>query len=78
MTQTKPILVTGASSGIGKLVTESLAQKGRLVYACARKKSDIEKLNKIENVTSFQLDVTNPLDIQQVVTLNKLNVFLVN
>lgn len=68
VTQTKPILVTGASSGIGKLVTEFLADKGQLVYACARKKSDIEKLNRIENVTSFQLDVTNPLDIQQVAT----------
>ena len=68
VTQTKPILVTGASSGIGKLVTEFLADKGQLVYACARKKSDIEKLNKIENVTSFQLDVTNPLDIQHVAT----------
>jgi len=68
ITQSKPILITGASSGIGKLVTEYLAQKDQLVYACARKKKDIEKLNKVENVTSFRLDVTNPLDVQKVVT----------
>ncbi|MHA1444377.1 MAG: SDR family oxidoreductase [Candidatus Hodarchaeales archaeon] len=68
MTKTKPILVTGASSGIGKMVTEVLSQKGHLVYACARKEVDIEKLNKIENVISFRLDVTNPLDVQEVVT----------
>ncbi|UCG04724.1 MAG: SDR family NAD(P)-dependent oxidoreductase [Candidatus Heimdallarchaeota archaeon] len=52
---------------MGKLVTEFLAQKGYLVYACARKPIDIERLNKIENVISFQLDVTNPVDVQQVV-----------
>jgi len=68
LTKTKPILVTGASSGIGKMVTEVLSQKGHLVYACARKEVDIEKLNKIENVISFRLDVTNPLDVQEVVT----------
>ena len=71
MTQTKPILVTGASSGIGKMVTEVLSQKGHLVYACARKKDDIKMLNKMKNVTSFRLDVTNPLDVQEVVTCVK-------
>ena len=67
MSKIKPILVTGASSGIGKLVTERLAQKDQLVYACARKKREVEMLNAMENVLSFRLDVTNPLEIQQVV-----------
>lgn len=68
MSQSKPILVTGASSGIGKMVTEFLAHKGQLVFACARKKEDINKLNELENVISFKLDVTNPLEVQQAVS----------
>ncbi|MHA2226556.1 MAG: SDR family NAD(P)-dependent oxidoreductase [Candidatus Hodarchaeales archaeon] len=62
-----PILVTGASSGIGRVITEFLAQKGNLVYACARKESDIKNLNSLENVFSFRLDVTKVAEVQQVV-----------
>ncbi|MFX0206183.1 MAG: SDR family oxidoreductase [Candidatus Hodarchaeota archaeon] len=67
MFQNQPILVTGASSGIGKMVTDYLARSGHFVYACARKKSDIEHLNEIDNVISFRLDVTNPSEVKQVV-----------
>ncbi len=67
MSQNKPILITGASSGIGKMVTECLAQNGYLVYACARKQEDIASLNEVENVISFRLDVTNPTEVKQVV-----------
>jgi NAD(P)-dependent dehydrogenase (short-subunit alcohol dehydrogenase family) len=48
------------------MVTEYLAQKGYLVYACARKNDDIETLNEMENVISFRLDVTNPEEVKQV------------
>lgn len=67
MSQNKPILVTGASSGIGKMITDYLAQNGYLVYACARKQNDIASLNEIDNVISFRLDVTNPTEVKQVV-----------
>lgn len=67
MSQNKPILVTGASSGIGKMITDYLAQNGYLVYACARKQNDIASLNEIDNVVSFRLDVTNPTEVKQVV-----------
>jgi len=66
MSQNKPILITGSSSGIGRMVAESLAQNGHLVYACARKQKDIESLNEIENVISFRLDVTNSAEVKQV------------
>ena len=66
MSQNKPILVTGASSGIGRVVTNYLAQNGHLVYACARKQSDIETLNEINNVISFRLDVTNQEEVMKV------------
>ena len=54
----KAILVTGATSGIGRNITETLAGNGYFVYAGARKQSDMDELNKIENVQAVRLDVT--------------------
>ena len=57
------VLVTGASSGIGRKITEVLAAKGYFVYAGARKAEDLAALNTIKNVQSVKLDVTVPADI---------------
>ena len=57
-TQAKAILITGASSGIGRTTAEYLASKGYVVFAGARKDADIEELNEIENITAIRLDVT--------------------
>ena len=54
----KAVLVTGASTGIGRKITELLASKGVFVYAGARKDSDIKELNAIDNVMAIRLDVT--------------------
>jgi NAD(P)-dependent dehydrogenase (short-subunit alcohol dehydrogenase family) len=54
----KSVLVTGASSGIGLKITEVLAGRGIHVWAGARKEADLERLDKMENVTSIRLDVT--------------------
>jgi NADP-dependent 3-hydroxy acid dehydrogenase YdfG len=54
----KAVLVTGASTGIGRKITEDLAGRGIFVYAGARKDSDIKELNAIENVMAIRLDVT--------------------
>ena len=54
----KAILVTGASSGIGRKITEHLAARGYFVYAGARSEEDLRELNTIENVQSIRLDVT--------------------
>jgi NAD(P)-dependent dehydrogenase (short-subunit alcohol dehydrogenase family) len=59
----KAVLVTGASTGIGRKITEKLAADGHFVYAGARKDSDFEELNAIENVQAIRLDVTVPDDI---------------
>jgi NAD(P)-dependent dehydrogenase (short-subunit alcohol dehydrogenase family) len=59
----KAILVTGASTGIGRNVTEHLAAAGYFVYAGARKPADLEALGKLENVQAVRLDVTKPADI---------------
>lgn len=54
----KAVLVTGASTGLGRMLAETLASKGYFVYAGARKDKDLEALNAIENIQSIRLDVT--------------------
>ena len=59
----KAVLVTGASTGIGRKVTEKLAADGYFVYAGARKEEDLKALAAIKNVQAVRLDVTNLQDI---------------
>lgn len=59
----KAVLVTGASSGIGRRIAETLAAQGHFVYATARKAEDLAELAKIKNVQPVKLDVTVPADI---------------
>ena len=54
----KAILITGATTGIGRLAAETLAKEGFFVYAGARKQKDLDALNKIKNVQAIRLDVT--------------------
>jgi NAD(P)-dependent dehydrogenase (short-subunit alcohol dehydrogenase family) len=59
----RAVLVTGASSGIGRNITERLAANGFFVYAGARAQKDIDELNAIPNVQALRLDVTVASDI---------------
>jgi NAD(P)-dependent dehydrogenase (short-subunit alcohol dehydrogenase family) len=59
----KAVLVTGASTGIGRRITERLAADGYFVYAGARKDSDLAELNAIDNVQALRLDVTKPEEV---------------
>ena len=59
----RAVLVTGASSGIGLKITETLAAQGWFVYAGARKPEDMASLNTIRNVQAVRLDVTVTADI---------------
>ena len=59
----RAVLVTGASTGIGREITERLAAKGHFVYAGARKDSDLAELDAMENVQAIRLDVTRPQEI---------------
>jgi NAD(P)-dependent dehydrogenase (short-subunit alcohol dehydrogenase family) len=62
-TPVKAVLVTGASTGIGRNVTEHLAAAGYFVYAGARKDADLAALGKIPNVQAIRLDVTKQADV---------------
>ncbi len=59
----KAVLVTGASTGIGRNLVERLAAEGYFVYAGARKESDLKELQAIKNVQALRLDVTSREDI---------------
>ena len=54
----RAVLVTGASSGIGRKTTETLASSGFFVYAGARKDADLQSLGTLANVQPIRLDVT--------------------
>jgi len=56
----QPVLIRGASSGIGQQQTCYLAQLGYSVYATTRKDEDLSALGNIENVTLIPLNVCNP------------------
>ena len=67
----KSILVTGASTGIGRHLAESLAEAGHHVYAGARKEKDLAELGAIENVTAVQLDVTSQEQVDAALAMIK-------
>lgn len=68
-TTQKAVLVTGASSGIGRKITELLASDGYFVYAGARKDSDLAALNAIPGVQGVRLDVTKTEEIDAAVRI---------
>jgi NAD(P)-dependent dehydrogenase (short-subunit alcohol dehydrogenase family) len=63
----RAVLVTGASTGIGRHITERLSAAGYFVYAGARKDADLAALDEIENVQAIRLDVTRQADIDAAV-----------
>jgi NAD(P)-dependent dehydrogenase (short-subunit alcohol dehydrogenase family) len=62
----KVILITGASSGMGKEAAKKLIQEGHTVYAVARRIDQMNDLNSMGG-HPLQMDVTIEADIQNVV-----------
>ncbi|MRX27204.1 SDR family oxidoreductase [Kangiella sp. HZ709] len=65
----KAVLITGASSGIGKKTAEMMAKQGYFVYAGARKEKDLKALSANKNMLGVRLDVTIQEDIDKAVEL---------
>jgi len=68
----KVILITGTSSGFGKLTAQTLAKDGHKVYASMRgvngKNSEAAKeLGNLDNVTVLELDVTSEESVNNAV-----------
>ncbi len=63
---TQVVLITGASSGMGKTTAEYLIKQGYIVYAAARR---VEHMNDLKALGGYPLkmDITNEEDVTRVV-----------
>lgn len=63
----KVILITGASSGMGKVAAQKLIQEGHKVYTAARR---IDQMQDLKAMGGFpiQMDIANESDIEKVVS----------
>jgi short-subunit dehydrogenase len=61
----KVIFVTGATSGIGRMITEMCVKLGHKVYATGRNEPSLEMLSKL-GATVFKADLTKKEDIEYV------------
>ncbi|MEM7117371.1 MAG: SDR family oxidoreductase [Chloroflexota bacterium] len=64
----KTIVITGASSGIGKATAKHFAQQGWNVAATMRKPEKETELGNIANISLYQLDVTDQASIDSAAT----------
>lgn len=69
--QTKSVLVTGATTGLGRHLAETLASEGHHVYAGARTDKEMQELNAIKNITAVRLDVTKQAQVDAAVAVIK-------
>lgn len=65
----RAVLVTGASSGLGRAIAERLAKEGFFVYAGARQAADIAELSTIPNMRGVRIDVTSTAEVDSALAL---------
>lgn len=62
----KVVLITGASSGIGKVTAKHLIKQGHIVYGAARRLENMKDLNELGG-HAIGMDITNESQIQAAV-----------
>ncbi len=62
----KVVLITGASSGMGRATAEFLAENGFMVYAGTRDTEALRELER-EELVPIRLDITDPVSVEAVV-----------
>lgn len=59
------IVITGASSGIGRATVELFSKRGWHVAATMRSPEEHQELSNLKGVSLYQLDVTNETSIRE-------------
>ena len=74
----KTLLITGATSGIGKALALHAAEKGYQVIACGRNQGVLDELAAKPNIKPLKLDVTSLEDAKQALHNVKCDVAILN
>lgn len=75
----KSILITGATSGIGKSLCQLYQAKGWHVIACGRNQNILDELGQLNNVSCLQFDLADKAQMQEVLgTHNALDAVILN
>jgi NAD(P)-dependent dehydrogenase (short-subunit alcohol dehydrogenase family) len=74
----KTLLITGATSGIGKALALQAAEKGYQVIACGRNQDVLNELASKPNIQPLQFDVTSLEDAKQALHNVKCDIAILN
>jgi short-subunit dehydrogenase len=74
----KTLLITGATSGIGKSLAEHAADRGYKVIACGRNEEALTSLAKHENISPCQFDVSNLEDTKKALSVVEFDIAVLN
>ena len=74
----KSILITGATSGIGKALAIKCADSGYSVIACGRNKEALDELSKYSNISGCQFDVSDLEDTKRALASVKFDIAVLN
>jgi short-subunit dehydrogenase len=72
MSTKKVVLITGASTGMGKKTALFLEKNGFIVYAGSRTPQNLDSI-KTDNLIPIKLDITKPKNIQETIKTIKQN-----
>ena len=75
----KRVLITGATSGIGKSLAELYAGRGHSVYACGRNQEKLNELAQHGGIEALQFDQLNTSEVKSVLAnLDPIDIAILN